>query len=164
VIEDSYTVDPPFPLPWGQEQPPYGYALGMTLNDLKAHGGQDRACGKGQANITSLAVQLRLTPDSVEWILGELAQRYPGAHVKGEYPQSPERPQVGHAYYACSFDPLRGAGTPNAELDCQFFRPLDPGKYQVLVTACQADGQCTTRALSRLIQVYLLESSLGWWP
>ena len=162
TIDDTYTVDPPNPVPWGQEQPPYGLALGMTLNDIKAHGGADTSCGtRRKANITSVTVSLALTPQSVAWITGELAQRYPGAHVKDAYPKQPERPDPTHASYACSFSPLTGAGTPNAELDCQFFRPLDPGDYLVTVTACQSDGKCTTKTLTTPVKVWLLESTLG---
>jgi hypothetical protein len=162
TIDDTYTVDPPNPIPWGQEQPPYGLALGMTLNDIKAHGGADTSCNSGrQANITSITVSLALTPQSIAWITGELAQRYPGAHVKDAYPKQPERPDPTHASYACSFSPLTGAGTPNAELDCQFFRPLDPGDYLVTVTACQSDGKCTTKTLTTPVKVWLLESTLG---
>ena len=160
TIDDSYTVAPPNPLPWGQEQPPYGLALGMTISDIKAHAGADTACGSGRASITSISVQVRLRQESIDWILHELGQRYIGVYIKGSYPQSPERPAPGHPYYACSFDPLHGAKTPDAELDCQFFRPLDPGRYDVIVTACQSDGKCTTTTLSKPIQVWLLETTL----
>lgn len=161
TIEDTYTVDPPNPIVWTQEQPPYGLALGMTINDIKAHGGQDTTCGTGQrANITDLRISLELTQESVDWILGELSQRYIGVRIKDTYPKYPERPDPGHAYYSCSFSPMTGYNTPNAELDCQFFRPLDPGKYAVNVTACQSDGKCTTKTLPEPIRVWLLESRL----
>lgn len=162
AIADTFTVSPPNPIPWGQEQPPYGQALGMTLNDIRAQGGADTSCGTGQrAKITGITVSLQLTPQSIAWITGELAQRYPGAHVKDTYPKSPELPDPTHPSYACSFAPATGYGTPSAELDCQFFRPLDPGDYAVTVTACQSDGKCTTKTLPNPIKVWLLESTLG---
>jgi hypothetical protein len=162
TIDDTYTVDPPYPLPWRQEQPPYGEALGMTINDIKAHGGADTACGSGQANITSLTVWVELTEESRDWIVYTLGQRYPGAHVLGEYPQYPERPDDPlHPYAHCAWTyGTSGINTPNAELDCRFFRPWDPGDYSVHVTACQSDGKCTTKVLPNPIKVYLMETRL----
>ncbi len=161
TIEDTYTVDPPNPIVWTQEQPPYGLALGMTINDIKAHGGADTACGTGQAKITNITINLELTQASIDWILGELSQRYIGVQIKDTYPKYPERPDPDHAYYSCSFSPLTGANTPNAELDCQFFRPLDPGQYAIHVTACQSDGQCTTKTLPEPVKVWLMEVTLS---
>ncbi len=163
TIDDTYTVDPPYPIPWGQEQPPYGEALGMTVNDIKAHGGQDTACGSGRATITSITIWLELTERSIEWITGELALRYPGAHVKDTYPKYPERPDDPfHPYAHCAWTfGTSGINTPDAELDCRFFRPLDPGDYTVHVQACQSDGKCTTKVLPEPIKVWLLESTLG---
>ncbi|WP_322508705.1 hypothetical protein [Anaerolinea sp.] len=157
TIEDTYTVDPPNPIVWTQEQPPYGMALGMTISDIKAHGGADTACGTGQAKITNITINLELTQESIDWILGELSQRYIGVEIKDTYPKYPERPDPDHAYYSCSFSPLTGANTPNAELDCQFFRPLDPGEYAIHVTACQSDGKCTTKTLPQPVKVWLME-------
>lgn len=163
TIDDTYTVDPPYPIPWGQEQPPYGEALGMTVNDIKAHGGQDTACGSGRAKITSITIWLELTERSIEWITGELALRYPGAHVKDTYPKYPESPDDPfHPYAHCAWTfGTSGINTPDAELDCRFFRPLDPGDYTVHVQACQSDGKCTTKVLPEPIKVWLLESTLG---
>ena len=36
TIEDGYTVDPPNPIVWTQEQPPYGLALVMTMRSFTA--------------------------------------------------------------------------------------------------------------------------------
>jgi len=160
-IDNSYAVNPPNPIPWGQEQQPYGKALGMTIGNIKAHGGADTACGTGQASITKITVKISLKKSSIDWILNVLGQRYVGTHIKGTYPQSPERPAPDHPYYACSFDPIKGVGTPNAQLDCQFFRPLDPGLYDVIVTACQSDGQCTTKSLPKPVNVQLLDTTLS---
>ncbi len=161
TIEDTYTVDPPNPIVWTQEQPPYGMALGMTVSDIKAHGGADTACGTGQARITNITINLELTQASIDWILGELSQRYIGVEIKDTYPKYPERPDPDHAYYSCSFSPLTGANTPDAELDCQFFRPLDPGEYAIHVTACQSDGKCTTKTLPEPVKVWLMEVILS---
>lgn len=162
TIDDTYTVDPPNPIVWTQEQPPYGLALGMTINDIKAHGGQDTACGTGQAKITSITVNLTLTQDSIDWILGELSQRYINVHIKDTYPKYPEQADWGHPYAGCAWtDGLSGINTPNAELDCRFFRPLDPGNYAVHVQACQSDGKCTTKTLPTPITVWLMENALS---
>lgn len=158
TIDDTYTVDPPYPIVWTQEQPPYGEALGMTINDIRARGGADTACGTGQARITSLSVQVSLTQSSIDWIMGELARRYINVTIKDTYPKFPEVPDTGHPYRLCTG--LQGLNTPSAELDCQFFRPLDPGDYSVTVTACQSDGKCTTRTLPNPVKVYLLETRL----
>lgn len=161
TIDDTYTVFPPNPVVWTQEQPPYGQALGMTINDIRAHGGTDTSCRTGrQANITSVTINLTLTQKSIDWILNELAQRYINVTIKDTYPKQPERPDATHPSYSCSFSPLAGAGSANAELDCQFFRPLDPGEYAINVTACQSDGQCTTKTLPQPVKVWLLESTL----
>lgn len=161
TIDDTYMVFPPNPVVWTQEQPPYGEALGLTINDIKAHGGTDTSCGTGgQANITSVTITLTLTQKSIDWILNELAQRYINVTIKDTYPKQPERPDPTHPSYSCSFSPLTGASTPNAELDCQFFRPLDPGEYAINVTACQSDGKCTTKTLPQPVKVWLLESTL----
>mgnify|MGYP005854617985 CR=1 FL=1 len=117
-IEDGYTVDPPNPIVWTQEQPPYGLALGMTINDIKAHGGQDTECGTGQANITDLKMYVQLRQSSIDWIEGELAQRYIGARVKDTYPKYPEWAPDFHKYVSCAGTfGTSGIGTPNAELD-----------------------------------------------
>ena len=164
TIDDSYTVDPPNPIVWTQEQPPYGQALGMTINDIKAHGGQDTACGSGRANITSLDVQVNLRQESIDWILNDLGRRYIGVRIKDIYPKFPERPDDPfHPYASCAWTfGTTGINTPDAELDCRFFKPLDPGQYDVTVTACQSDGQCVTQTMSRPIDVWLLETRLEW--
>lgn len=160
-VEDGYTVDPPNPIVWTQEQPPYGYALGMTINGLKVHGGQDTACGRGQARITSLNIYLQLRQSSIDWIEGELARRYIGARVKDTYPKYPEPAPSFHKYDICSrMDGASGIGTANAELNCRFFRPLDPGYYDVVVNVCQSDGKCTSKTLPEPISVWLLETRL----
>ncbi len=161
TIDDTYTVDPPNPIVWTQEQPPYGLALGMTINDIKAHGGADTTCGRGRANITHLTMQISLRGESRAWIEEDLAYRYPGARVKDTYPKNPEVAAFGHPSAVCSTGTgVIGAGTPDAELDCRFFRPLDPGKYDIIVTACQSDGQCTTKTLPQPVLVWLLEVRL----
>lgn len=160
-IEDGYTVVPPNPIVWTQEQPPYGDALGMTINDIKAHGGEDTTCGRGRANITHLTMQISLRGESRAWIEEDLAYRYPGARVKDTYPKNPEVAAFGHPSAVCSTSTgVIGAGTPDAELDCRFFRPLDPGKYDIIVTACQSDGQCTSKTLPEPVLVWLLEVRL----
>jgi len=167
TIDDTYTVDPPNPVVWTQEQPPYGEALGMTVNDIQAHGGSDTACQTGRANITSLTVYLQLRQSSIDWIENELSRRYIGARVKDTYPKYPEWAPPFHKYVQCAWTPgTSGINTADARLDCRFFRPWDPGYYDVVVTACQSDGQCTTKTLPEPISVWLMETRLAppWTP
>ena len=162
TIDDTYTVDPPNPVVWTQEQPPYGEALGMTVNDIQAHGGSDTACQTGRANITSLTVYLQLRQSSIDWIENELSRRYIGARVKDTYPKYPEWAPPFHKYVQCAWTPgTSGINTADARLDCRFFRPWDPGYYDVVVTACQSDGQCTTKTLPEPISVWLMETRLA---
>lgn len=162
TIDDTYTVDPPNPVVWTQEQPPYGEALGMTVNGIQAHGGSDTACQTGRANITSLTVYLQLRQSSIDWIENELSRRYIGARVKDTYPKYPEWAPPFHKYVQCAWTPgTSGINTADAKLDCRFFRPWDPGYYDVVVTACQSDGKCTTKTLPDPISVWLMETRLA---
>jgi hypothetical protein len=139
----------------------------MTVNDIQAHGGSDTACQTGRANITSLTVYLQLRQSSIDWIENELSRRYIGARVKDTYPKYPEWAPPFHKYVQCAWTPgTSGINTADARLDCRFFRPWDPGYYDVVVTACQSDGQCTTKTLPEPISVWLMETRLAppWTP
>lgn len=158
-IGDTYTVWPPNPIVWGQEKPPFGQGLGMTIGGISVTGGEDTACGTGKANITSIAVRINLTQASRDWITRELARRYYGAHVKGTYPYLSEFVPAGHPLWGCDYN--TGLNTPNATANCHFFRPVDPGRYEVIVTACQSDGQCTTKTMTETVAVWLLDTTLS---
>ncbi len=98
VIDDTYTVDPPYPIVWSQEQPPYGQALGMTINDIKAHGGVDTTCGTGQrANITSMTINLTLTDTDAQL---DFRRTIPTVHQRAAQGDVPAIPRGG-GYWPC---------------------------------------------------------------
>ena len=160
-VGETFTSDPPNPLPWGQEQPPYGSALGVTLSRFLATGGVDVSCNSGARQpITSMTVKISLQPASAAWIENELSKRYYGAHVYGSYPQFSEQPAIDHPSSACQGVQQIGFGTPQAELDCQWFKPLDPGRYDIIVKVCQGDAQCREVTLPTPLTVSLLDTTL----
>jgi len=89
-------------------------------------------------------VRVELAQSSIAWITGALARKYPGAHVKGSYPFTPN--------YAAS-----GIGSGQAQLSFHL-APLDPGFYEVTVQATQEDGQSASATLR--VPVHLMESTL----
>lgn len=132
---------PPHPLVLGQDPD----QMGVSITGVTAAGGSDTSCGSGQQTITSLTVAVRLSDTSIAWINGPLAQRYPGARVKGSYPTLPELTTT-------------GLGTSTA-VTAFHFDPLDPGTYNVTITTTQADGQITTAVLP--VPVSLLDATLS---
>ena len=134
------TLDPPYPITLGQDPDDHG----VDVSGITAMAGM-RHCPNGRAQIVSFrVVQVRLAQSSIAWITGELARKYPGAHVKGAYPFTP------------AFQ-VNGLGTPTARLSFHL-APLDPGYYEVTVQATQSDGQSVTQTLR--VPVYLLESTI----
>jgi hypothetical protein len=75
--------------------------------------------------------------------MGELVQIYPGAHVKDAYPQWPN--------HTVNINGVNGSLVFHHD-------PLDPGLYDVVVVATQADGQTTRITLQ--IPTYLLEATI----
>lgn len=151
AIDATFTTWPQNPLVWGQDET----HLGLTIHGVTAHGGRDTVCNSGQQDITSITVQLRLREASKQWIETYLFSRYYGAALKGTYPADPlPNPDYPNGY--------SGLGSPNATRSYIFFQPLDPGQYDILVRACQRDGQCTNRSLGP-VKVWLLDTTL-WWP
>ncbi len=136
---DGYT--PAYPLVIGQDPDRVGFdaVVGITA------GQKTNSCpGPNQRSLSGVTLDyVTLAAGSQAWIETELAAAYPGAHVLGNYPVNPD--------YTVS---LNGhTGTLSFHHD-----PLDPGYYDVVVTAIQDDGQSKTQTLQ--IPVYLLESTI----
>ena len=136
---NGYT--PSYPIVIGQDPDEVGFdaVVGITA------GQKTNSCpGPTRRSLSSVTLDyVTLADSSQAWIETELAAAYPGAHVLDNYPVNPS--------YTVS---LSGhTGTVSFHHD-----PLDPGYYDVVVTAIQDDGQSTTQTLQ--IPVYLLESTI----
>jgi len=133
-------ISPARPLVYSQDPD----KLGISISAIQASGGRDTKCGSGQQNITAVTLSIRLSDESVAWISGPLAQRYPGARIKGIYPFSPT---------------LTTTGLNTTDASASFhFDPLDPGNYNVTLTATQGDGQSSSAVLA--VPAYLLDSTI----
>lgn len=133
-------IAPAHPLVLGQDPD----RLGITISGIEASGGKDTTCAGGQQNITAITVSIRLADQTIAWINGPLAQRYPGARVLGSYPIRPT---------------LTTTGLNTTSATTRFhFDPLDPGAYNVTITATQGDGKSTSVALP--VPAYLLDSTI----
>ncbi len=143
IHTDAVALTPPYPLVDGQDPDRLGFAVTVT-----AEGGKDKNhCGGGQAKITDFSVSaIELSEKSRDWILHDLALAYPGAHIKGDYPDLPDEQNVS------------GDNTPLATLWFHY-TPLDPGYYEVTVTAKQDKGNKTSTAVIK-VPVYMLEVSI----
>ena len=128
---------PEFPLVIGQDPE----RRSITLTGITATGGR-HDCRTG--TISALSVSIRLSSASESWITGELARKYPGAHVLGTYPITPV---------------LITTGLNTATATTSFrFEALDPGDYEITVTATQDDGQKGTKVFT--VHVALYESTI----
>lgn len=135
---------PDFPLVFGQDPDKVGVDVRLTATG----GSKSNNCaeGAGQLTITSLSVNgVSLSDSSAAWITGVLALRYPGSYIKDSYPLEPEAV-------------ISGLITSAAAASFHF-DPLDPGFYDISVTAIQSDGQVTTSVLN--VPVYLLDSTIS---
>jgi hypothetical protein len=136
---DGYSWTPTNPLVLDQDPD----RLGFTGSFLAHGGGGGVGCG-ARGLITGLAVSVRLSAGSIDWITHELILRYPGAHVLGTYPAVP-------------LMTITGAGTSEAGGSFTFLAE-DPGYYDIEVIVTQADGQTATVTFSQ--PVYLFESTI----
>jgi hypothetical protein len=128
---------PEYPLVIGQDPDDRG----VTISSITATAGE-HDCRTG--TISAISVSIRLSSASVSWINGELARKYPGAHVLGTYPISPV---------------LTTTGLNTATATTSFhFNPLDPGDYEVTVTVTQDDGQTAVKVFT--VHVALYESTI----
>jgi hypothetical protein len=130
--------EPPHPLVYGQDPT----REGVFLSNLIAEAGQ-HDCRSG--TIAALEVSIELNKASIDQITTTLARRYPGARVLGTYPIIPGLE-------------INGLDTAYASAVFHFI-PLDPGTYDVRVTAIQDDGQVATRTYS--LPVTLYESTIN---
>ncbi|MEW5869146.1 MAG: hypothetical protein AB1894_07725 [Chloroflexota bacterium] len=140
-ISARLVLAPPYPITLGQDPDDRG----VDVSGITARGGMHYCPNSGPARIIALRVtRVQLAQSSIAWITGTLARKYPGAHVKGSYPFIPP--------YSVS-----GIGSSRAQLSFHL-APLDPGYYEVSVTATQQDGQSASATLR--VPVYLMESSI----
>jgi hypothetical protein len=95
--------------------------------------------------LTGLSLDgVSLSPASISWIQTYLNRRYPGAQVLGSYPLHPS---------------ATTSSLPSTSATLWFhFDPLDPGTYDVTVTATQSDGQSATTKLA--VPAHLLDATL----
>ena len=140
ISTTGVTLSPAHPLVLGQDPD----RLGVTVSGITATGGTDSKCGEPQQKIKSLTVSIRLSDATIAWITGPLAQRYPGASIKGSYPILPTLNTTG-------LDTITAATSFH-------FDPLDPGTYNVTITATQGNGQSATAVLP--VPAYLLDSTI----
>ena len=134
---------PAYPLVIGQDPDDVGVDVTVVIEGGQKTNGCNR--GPAQRNITGVSpVSVMLSDASKEWIQNELALYYPGAQVLDTYPLLPP--------YA-----VNGIGTTTVTVTFHF-DPLDPGNYDIQVTATQDDGQSKTETLQ--VPAYLLESTI----
>ena len=133
VTTPALQPTPEFPLVIGQDPDDRG----VTLTRITATAGE-HDCQTGK--ISAISVSIRLSSATIRWINGELARKYPGAHVLGTYPITPV---------------LTTTGLNTATATTSFhFDPLDPGDYEVTVTATQDDGQTTSKVFTVHVALY----------
>lgn len=141
TISANLTLDPAYPITLGQDPDDRG----VDVSGIIARGGMRHCPNGGRASIISFSVlRVQLAASSIAWINGDLARKYPGAHVKGTYPFVPQ--------FSVS-----GIGSGQAQISFHL-APLDPGYYEVTVVATQQDGQSTSATLR--VPVYLMESTI----
>jgi hypothetical protein len=137
ITTASLQPTPEFPLVFGQDPD----RSGITIPPITVTAGE-HDCHSG--TISVFAVKIRLSDGSISWINGELARKYPGAHVLDTYPISPMLTTT-------------GLNTPTATVSFHI-DPRDPGDYEINVTAIQDDGQVTDRVFQ--LHVALYESTI----
>jgi hypothetical protein len=131
----------PYPLVITQD--PDHLGVNVTIN--VQGGGVSNGCLSGNASLNSIQLNhVSLSQPSIQWIHRYLRLRYPGARVQGVYPMHP----------VPIISPL-----PDTNATLTFhLDPLDPGNYDVSVTATQSDGQSTTATLS--VPVHMLDATI----
>lgn len=128
---------PEYPLVLGQDPD----RRGITISGIAVTAGE-HDCRTG--TISAVSFSIRLSSASISWINGELACKHPGAHVLGTYPFTPVLTTT-------------GLNTSTAVTSFHF-EPLDPGDYEVTVTATQDDGQTAVKVFT--VHVALYESTI----
>ncbi len=134
---------PPYPLVIGQDPDDVGVDVTISITAGEKNNGCDR--GPARRTITAVTpVEVSLSDASIAWIQNELALYYPGAHVLDSYPLWPT-------------SAVSGIGTSTVTVTFHF-DPLDPGNYDITLTATQDDGQTAAQTLQ--VPAYLLESTI----
>ena len=137
ITTSALQPTPEFPLVVGQDPD----RRGATITNIAVTAGV-HDCRTG--SISTISISINLSGESIGWINGELARKYPGARVKDTYPISPA---------------LTTTGLNTSSATASFhFEPLDPGDYEVTITATQDDGQTTVKVLP--LHVALYESTI----
>ena len=133
---------PEYPLVLGQDPD----ELGVDVTILAQGGAKTNGCpGAARGTITTFQLdKVTLSPEAIAHIQGALQKAYPGAHVLDSYPLHP----------AASVS----LGS-NATLRFHF-NPLDPGAYNIEVTAIQHDGQTVSQTFQ--VPAHLLEATISW--
>ncbi len=134
---------PKNPLVYGQDPD----KLGIDVTVSVSGGSKTNSCADGpaQRTVTSITINgVSLSSASIDWITGLLALRYPGAYIKGSYPSYPTAT-------------ITGLGTTSASAAFHI-DPLDPGFYDISLTAIQDDGQTKTTVLQ--VPAYLLDTTI----
>ena len=137
IVTAALQPTPEFPLVIGQDPDRHG----ITSSPITVTAGE-HDCRTG--TILIISVKIQLSSKSIGWINGELARKYPGAHVLDSYPISPVLTTT-------------GLNTPTATASFHF-DPKDPGDYEVTVTARQDDGQEAIKVFQ--VHVALYESTI----
>ncbi len=130
----GFTYEPNYPVVVGQDLKRRGFIF-----RVKAKAGHDE-CGD-PFDLTGIKVEISLSADSVNWILTDLAKRYPGARPLG---------------YAIQDRKVTINGSEgNVRMHVL---PYDPGVYLIQITARQSNGMKKKRTFR--VPVYLLEGTL----
>jgi hypothetical protein len=137
ITTSALQPTPEFPLVIGQDPDRRGISISLITVTAGEHD-----CRTG--TISVISVKIRLSSESINWINGELARKYPGAKVLDTYPLSPVLTTT-------------GLNTPTATASFHF-DPNDPGDYEVTVTATQDDGQVAVKVFK--VHVALYESTI----
>ncbi len=137
--------EPPYPVVIGQDPDDVGVDVTIAVvGGLKTNG-----CAEGPPRDTIAIIEVRrvdLHVDSINWITGELAASYPGAHVLDNYPLHPPSTH-------------NGIGSTNASITFHL-DPRDPGTYVAEIYAAGAYGEAAAQTFSTL--VHLLDATITW--
>ncbi len=138
------SVDPPYPIPLGQDPEDEGFDVTITARG----GAKTNGCNRGpdRASLESLSVEsVNLSAATISWIENALSRYYPGARVLGTYPLTPNGDVS-----------INGTtGTISFHVDSH-----DPGTYVIEVEARQDRGNDRTNTETFTVRVWLMEGTI----